>query len=340
MAVLFLGVFPNRKQPKSNIRTSMDRIMEALISNGVNVLHSSSSNNRWMRLFEQLHSIVIYSGSYKVAVLPLFGTSGSIYWHRLLSAVVRILKKRLIITVNGGSIPSQIENGNSRFFKMMNCADSVICPSEFMFHSVKRYPLKHISLIENSINIEDYPFQTKVDVRPILIWMRAFEDCYNPLMAIRVAAKLKLKYPDVKLVMAGKDGPLLPVAKEEVIRNGLTENVLFPGYLSDDDKILYAREASIFLCTNYIDNAPVSLIEFMALGTVIVSTNVGGISELVDDGVTGYLVKPDDDNAMFARIDTLLQDPALYAKMAGDSRAKSVKYDSKILADKWIALLQ
>lgn len=337
---MFLGVFPNKKQPAANIRTSMDRIMEALIAKEVGALYSSSSGNRWMRLLEQLYSVVAYRSSYKVAVLPLFGTSGSIYWHRVLSALVRIVRKRLVVTVNGGSIPKQIESGNSRFFKMMNCADFVICPSKFMYDIVKRYPLKNIYLIENSIKIEDYPFETRKHIRPVLIWMRAFEDCYNPLMAIRVAALLKQKYWDCKLIMAGKDGPLLSVVTEEVERNGLTENVLFPGYLSMEDKIFYARQASIFLCTNYIDNAPVSLIEFMALGTVVVATDAGGICELIEDGQTGYMVKADDDHAMFSRIDMLLQNPASYFKTAASARKKSLHYDSKILADKWVALLQ
>ncbi len=337
--LLFLAVFVNDKRPGINIRTSTDRIAGALMSQGFRVICSSSQSNRWIRLVVQLWTIIGSRKNYDVAILPLFGTKGSIWWHRILSAGLRLMKKRLVITVDGGSIPAQIENGDKRFFKILSKAESVICPSSYMFEAVKKYPLKRIVQIENVVDLKQYPFQIKKSFQPVLLWMRGFERFYNPEMAIRVTVLLKKKYPDFRLIMAGKNGPLLDVVKQMVKESDLGNNVSFPGYLLQHEKISYAREASIFICTNSVDNAPVSLIEFMALGTVIVSTDVGGIAEIIDSGTTGYLVERDDDAAMFERVKFLLENPDHLIQMANAARRKALQYDIEPIVEKWLPLL-
>ena len=93
------------------------------------------------------------------------------------------------------------------------------------------------------------------------------------------------------------------------------------------------------LNTTNFDNMPVSVIEAMALGLPIVSTNVGGMPYLVRDGVDGILLPPNDEKAMARAIQDLLADPESAGKMAENARKKVEGFDWREVAEQWRELL-
>ena len=119
--------------------------------------------------------------------------------------------------------------------------------------------------------------------------MRAFTETYNPIMAIRVAERLANKFEDFQMVMAGKEGPLFSLMKKIVEEKGFTDKIIFPGYINMQEKIAFADQYGIYINTNRIDNAPVSVIEFMALGLPVVSVNIGGMPYIITHEKNGLL---------------------------------------------------
>jgi glycosyltransferase involved in cell wall biosynthesis len=111
--------------------------------------------------------------------------------------------------------------------------------------------------------------------------------------------------------MAGKDGPVLQATKDLVKEYGLEDRIIFPGYINMQQKQAFAKDYDIYLCTNKIDNTPVSLTEFMQFGLPIVSVNVGGIPYMIEDNVNGLLVNAGDYEAMFNKITLLIEDQTL-----------------------------
>ena len=107
---------------------------------------------------------------------------------------------------------------------------------------------------------------------------------YNPIMAVRVLNVLKEKYSNSTLTMVGpdKDGTLeeCRVLATDLELNG---SIDFKGYMKKNDWINIAKDFDIFINTTNFDNMPVSIIEAMALGLPIVSTNVGGIPYLLEN---------------------------------------------------------
>ena len=78
------------------------------------------------------------------------------------------------------------------------------------------------------------------------------------------------KCNDFEMVMAGADGGLLNSAKSYAEKKGLKNIIHFPGFITHEQKLKYACNYDFYISTNRIDNAPVSLTEFMALGLVVV----------------------------------------------------------------------
>src|SRR5262249_30944608 len=151
---------------------------------------------------------------------------------------------------------------------------------------------------------------------------------YNPSLAIRVLQLLALRYQDVHLTMIGADkrdgarqatealAHALAVRSRVDLREAVPKHAV-PGGL---------RMGDIFLNTTTVDNAPVSVLEAMACGLCVVSTNVGGIPYLVDDGQDGLLVPPDDPGAMAHAVGRILDDPDLADRLSRNARRKAERF--------------
>ena len=154
-------------------------------------------------------------------------------------------------------------------------------------------------------------------------------------MALRVLKRLRRDGLDATLVMAGQDKGMLRSVRQEAEGLGIHDAVCFAGFLDVPAKRSFGEQSDIFINTNRIDNAPVALIEAWAMGLPVVSTDVGGIPELVTDGETGLLVASDDDGAMAARIHVLLGNSDLTERLsyAGRRQAELCSWD--IVRPKW-----
>ena len=136
-------------------------------------------------------------------------------------------------------------------------------------------------------------------------------------MLLRVAEKVTKEMPAAVFIIAG-DG-IFRKETEKLARDlGLDQTCLFIGRCANVPDLLAASD--ICVLTSKAEGFSNSIIEYMAAGRAVVATNVGGASEAVIEGETGYLVKAGDDHAMADRIIKLLRDPARRVKMGLNSR--------------------
>jgi glycosyltransferase involved in cell wall biosynthesis len=338
-SILILGLFLKNENDKSSIRTVEDRLAEMFTKENMGVIKSSSSPGKFSRLFNTVNAIVSNKKKYDVAIVPLFGTWPSFLWQEMATRLLKIFRKKIILCIHGGSIPERIDAGAKRFFKALNRADILVAPSAYFAHYFQDKGF-NIHVIENPIDLSAYSFHQKKIFRPKIMWMRAFTEIYNPEMALRIAKRLAEKYSDFKMVMAGKNGPLTEMIKRKSNEYHLTGKMIFPGYISQQEKLQFANDYDIYICTNKIDNAPVSLIEFMRLGLPVVSVNVGGIPYLITHEQNGLLVNDDDDEAMFMQINRLIEDRSLGRSISEKAYQFAQCYDEKNIIKKWKALIK
>jgi len=111
--------------------------------------------------------------------------------------------------------------------------------------------------------------------------------------------------------------------RERVERQRLTNNVIFLSERRDVPQILAASD--IFVLSSNWEGLPRSIIEAMMAGLPVVATRVGGVPELVADGVTGFLVPPRDPDALAEALQKLIADPELRRRMGQAGREKALK---------------
>ena len=335
--VLIIGLFLSEKNKNKILRTAADQLKELLQKNGREVIYTSTKTNKYGRFIDTVLTIIGRQSEYTIGIVPLYGGAMSHFWEMISSKLLKLLGKKVVLIMHGGSIPASLQANPKKYLQSFSRADTVVCPSNYFIEVLKPFKVEG-HLIENVLNLSEYQFYPRQTFRPKLFWMRTLEDIYNPEMAIRVSALLSKRYPDFELVMAGHDRGMLAGLKQMAIDYGIGEKVTFPGYISNGKKNSYAKHLDIYICTNRIDNAPVTFIEMMAMGLPIVSVNVGGIPHFIEHRQNGLLVDLDDDEAMANAVSILVDNPEQTVKMIENARRFSLRFDEKEVVKKWDAL--
>ena len=129
-------------------------------------------------------------------------------------------------------------------------------------------------------------------------------------------------------------------AVEQAIETlGVAERVMLVGGVPKTEVPQWLNKGDVFINTTNIDNTPVSVIEAMACGLCVVSTNVGGIPYLLKDHHDSLLVPSADENAMAAAVRSILIDTNLSKRLSQNARASVEPFDWSIILPEWENLL-
>jgi len=150
---------------------------------------------------------------------------------------------------------------------------------------------------------------------------------YEKGVDILITAASRLK--NARLLIVG-EGPDEERLKKLAARLG-ADNIKFTGYKSGDElKEILAHSQFAVLPSRWYENLPFSIIEAFALAKAVVATDIGGIPEMVEDGVNGSLFPLEDAGILTARLEKLLSDPVLRREMGRRGREKAARlYDSR-----------
>jgi glycosyltransferase involved in cell wall biosynthesis len=137
--------------------------------------------------------------------------------------------------------------------------------------------------------------------------------------ALRSIASASARVPGLKMVFAG-DGELEDELKAQATALGVSGQVVFAGFRRDVPRLLAASDA--LLLPSEDECLPLVILEAMSARLPVIATDVGGISEAVDDGRTGLLVRPRDTEGLADALAAVLGDPARARSMGSRGRAK------------------
>ena len=191
------------------------------------------------------------------------------------------------------------------------------------------YPAHKIRIIHNGVDPTGYRPADEQRARALLGidpqrpvvgivgWLRPEKD---HVLLLQAARRLVDEFPDLTVLVVG-DGPMRRRIEHAAAELGLADHVLLVGVRSDVPDILPAL--TVFtLCSYTIECFPMALLEAMASGRPAVCTDVGGVGEMLADGITGYLVPPHDPVALADRLAKLLHDRQLCQRMGAAARAR------------------
>ena len=302
---------------------------------GWSVITTSSYSGRVARLIDFLVTVWWQRNRYKIAQVDVY-SGPSFLWAELVCWALRTARKPYILTLHGGNLPSFAQRHGKRVRHLLQTGCAVTTPSSYLFEQMRVYR-QDLMRLPNSLELKKYPFKQRDQPEPNLVWLRAFHDIYNPSLAVRVVALLVKDFPTVRLVMVGpdkKDGSL-ESAKTLALKLGVFEKITFTGPVPKETTSQWLNRGDILLNTPRIDNTPVSILEAMACGVCIVSTNVGGIPYLLEDEYDALLVPDGDEVAMARAVQRLVSERGMAERLSRNGRRKVEQFDCSTILPKW-----
>ncbi|GAA5534551.1 D-inositol-3-phosphate glycosyltransferase [Deinococcus aluminii] len=205
-------------------------------------------------------------------------------------------------------------------------ADRVVTLSPHLARAVTAIsPSARVTSVPNGVAVAPAPHRP--DGPPRVLFLGLLIERKNPLGLLRAWAQID-RPPGARLLLAG-DGPLRPAVEALVNELGLAGSVDLLGWVDAARSARLLEEADVLVLPSFFEGQPLALIEGMARGVALVSTAVGGIPDLIEDGVSGRLVPPGDDAALAAALGAVLRDGELRTRL-GNAAYERARQDFNI----------
>ncbi|WP_142785593.1 glycosyltransferase family 4 protein [Changchengzhania lutea] len=333
--ILYIG---NQLSQKGKTATAIDTLGDLLIAEGFVVKRASNKKNRVLRLLDMLFSVLKFSNKTDLVLIDTYSTH-NFYYAYFVSQLCRVLRLKYIPILHGGDLPQRIKKSPKLSRAIFSHAHIIVAPSLYTKSRFEALGYNNLICIPNAIEIKDYEYRKRIIDTPKLLWVRTFAKIYNPLLAIKILKDLKDKGLNAQLCMVGpeKDETL---EDAKALAKSLDLDINFTGKLSKHEWIKLSKYYNIFINTTNVDNMPVSVIEAMALGLPIVSTNVGGLPYLIENDKDGILVNAEAIDEFLKAIDDLMNNPEKVKRISINARAKAESFQWNTIKHLWFEILR
>lgn len=276
----------------------------------------------------------------RAQVVHLLANSGWA-WHLFCAPVLVLARWRgvpVIVNYRGGEAAAFFARAPRHVRGALGGAALRVTPSAYLERVFRRFGLdaEVIPNIVDTARFAPRPPPAAAPGAPQLLVARNLEPIYDIATALRAFARVRAAHPAARLTVAGS-GPerarLLALAEQL----GVAGAVVFPGRVENAAMPALYAASDIALNPSTVDNMPNSVIEAFASGVPVVSTDAGGVPDLVRDGESGLLVPIGDDAAMARAVLRLLADPALAARLAAAGRAEAARFAWPVVREQWLA---
>jgi glycosyltransferase involved in cell wall biosynthesis len=302
---------------------------------GHEVVLTSTRPGRLARALDQARTVWATRRGSDVVVLHLY--SGRAF--RVAGALTRLVgRRRLVGVLSGGGFPTDAERHPRRVRRVLGRFDDLVAPSEYLGDWARSQVELPVTVIPNPLDLAGYPWRRRATPRPRLLWLRAYHPIYAPEVAVRAMALLA-DVADLHLHMAGDDKGERAAVQALVEELGVGDRVTVGCFAGPDEKQALFEDHDVFLNSSRVDNRPVSVVEAAACGLCVVSTDVGGVPDLVRDGESAVLVPPDDPEALAAAVRRVLADPELAGRLSDGGREVAERGRPEVVLAAWADLL-
>lgn len=195
-----------------------------------------------------------------------------------------------------------------------------------------RGPNGVVAIIIGSVRLRRQP--ATATERPFdLVFAGRLTEIKQPLQLVEITAAVRRCIPSLRAVVIG-DGPLMDAMRQRAAELQVGDRILFHGKCEDTEPII--ARSKVFVLTSRSEGMSIAMAEAMAAGAVPVVADVGELSDLVEDGINGFLVEPNNLEQHAERIIALLSDPGLWQRYSAAARESAARTCSiNVVSEQW-----
>jgi glycosyltransferase involved in cell wall biosynthesis len=271
-------------------------------------------------------------------IVHTWGTTANVW----ASVAARLAGVPHLVTTEGALDPwkGPLHRGVDR--RVYRWADAVVCNSATVADHLRRLGADRsvLRVIPNGIP-ETAGRDGFLPAQPHIVFLGRLHPVKGPDLLVEALPRVLARIPDAIATIAGPaaqkaERDCAAQLRRELVRLGLHDTVSMPGLVEEPAKFL--RHASVLAVPSRSEGSPNVVLEAMAVGVPVVAADVGGVSELVRDGETGWLVPPNDPSALADALVDALGHPAEAQRRAATAMVASKRYALHQVVGEWLGL--
>ena len=310
----------------SGVSTHLNQIVHSSLSSSFSIFHfqvgsegrSEAGWQKILRLVGSPLSLIANIVRHKIQIVHLnTSMDAKAYWRDLTYLLTsKLLFRKVIFQVHGGALPSQFlgENRAARSFLRwtLSVPDVIVLLAEAELEAYERFRGgRRILVIPNAVDLNEYRGIASKDFEQDVLnfgYIGRLSEDKGLAEIIRALGMLRRSGFDNFCCRIAGSGPFEEELRKAVSSESLDEYVKILGPVFGKDKVKFWQGTDLLLFPSYREGLPYTILEALASGTPIISTRVGAIPEVVEDGTQGLFVNMRDSNDLATAIKSLLSD--------------------------------
>lgn len=256
------------------------------------------------------------------AIVHIHGASRASFWRKsVFMAIALAAGCPVIFHLHGGGFArfyeeecGPVRRRLARFF-LERAARIIVLSSQWRSWMASAMHNPHVVCIANPMQM--HPEPSPAARKNALLFLGRLERSKGIFDLVDAVAALRDTHPDVRLILAGDD---VDDVAGYAAERGVAQAITFTGWVGPETKKALLDSAGVFVLPSHAEGSPISLLEAMAAGLPSVATAVGGIPDVVADGINGMLVEPGDVATLVRVLRKLLADRMLRSRLGAAAR--------------------
>jgi glycosyltransferase involved in cell wall biosynthesis len=330
--ILMIGAHPYKV--KGGVSACVRNILSSDIGRKYRIYYIATMvDGLWIvKLGWAIRSLVIFLFNLiftRVSLVHIHGSKYASFYRKIIFIILaKVWRKKIIFHCHSGKFDQFYFHGpdwqKSLIRWVLSLPDRIVVLSPhwaLLFSQI--VPISKLIILENAEPLEFYQSKGVTCSKasePTILFAGLLTENKGVFDLISIVPELANKIPSVRVLLAGT-GDLKKI-DSLVKSHGVAGSVQLLGWLDPEHLIGLYHQSHLFVLPSYYEGLPMVILEAMACGLPIVSTKVGGIPELIEEGQNGHLINPGDRKALLEILITLLADTTLREVMGQNNIQK------------------
>ena len=338
--ILYIGTSPKGKGGMATVMATYER----MAGNHFHFICCHKSANPLIQFYLAFSAIwkLCYFCIFKSTKIVHIQTASfrSFYRDSIYLFLAKILRKKVILHLHGGKFGTFYKQNSFYCSNVLRFCDCVVVVSEYFKKLLPQLGIrdKNICVLYNSVDQPTLKKNTSPKEGLDIMFMGAINQnkCIYDIFRCWHNNKNYFEHKKIRLHICGIGE--IQRLEEKIQEYDLTELVEYHGWVDSREKNLLLSVSDIYLQPSYFESLGISIIEAMSYSMPIVASRTGGIPELVEDGVNGFLILPGDVENLFEYVKCLCENVGLRQRMGAISLVKSESFSFEAIKDNVLSL--
>ena len=298
---------------------------------------------RWLQRIKYVRTIVtslyywalLLARVWRYDVIHVFSASYYSYLFCCAPAILigRMYRVKVLVDYRSGEAEDHLRNWKLTAVPILRLADMIVVSSGYLQSVFAQFGLRTRTIVD-IVELDTFVYRDRKPIRPVFLTSRLHEPLYNVPCVLRAFALIQERFPEASLTVAG-DGWMRPQL-EDLARELRLKNTEFVGRVAFERMPALYDGSDIYLTATDLDNMPGSVIECLACGVPVVTTDAGGVPYLVTHEKTALIVSRNDHRAMATSAIRLLEDNDLVLRLTRAGRESARQFTWPEVRTRWL----